>query len=171
MTIATDDNAFRPECKCMSGFKTSTPRFENILYDENDTCVLCPAAECGDRPTSSPTTRPTISESPSTIPTLSVFPTSGPTISVQPSVSPTTGSPSLRPTVSHIPSSKPSSSPSTYGTIYDGDYCRFDTECSTFSCVNNTCHGKVSRCHPDIILCFDLFFLTHFLPLFLRLYR
>jgi len=145
-----DGNAFRPRCKCMSGFKSSDPASGNILQTETDVCIACAASECGDRPTSSPTFRPTSSSSPTTGPTLSVAPTLNPTQSISPSSFPTTGNPTSNPTLTANPSSNPTQIPSTYGSVFDGGYCRYSRECSTFKCIDNTCVGEtLSVTIPD----------------------
>ena len=140
-----EGNGFRPQCKCMSGFESSNPAGGSALQTEDDVCIICSKAEeCGDRPTSSPTFRPTLSIVPTTGPTLSKAPTANPTQSISPSSFPTTGSPTIKPTLSARPSLNPSSTPSTYGSIFDGEYCRFSQECMTFNCIDNICVGVVS---------------------------
>ena len=138
----TEGNGFRPQCKCMSGFESSNPAGGNVLHTEDDVCIICSKAEeCGDRPTSSPTFRPTLSIVPTAGPTLSKAPTANPTQSISPSFFPTTGSPTIKPTLSARPSSDPSSTPTTYGSIFDGEYCRSYQECATFNCIDAICVG------------------------------
>lgn len=139
------NNAFSPHCKCMSGFKSFKGHPKNILQDEEDYCILCldESLGCGNRPTISPTIAPTVSKAPSFHPGSTAFPSSSPTLSRQPSPNPSTSRPSLRPSTSNIPTKSPSIQPSSFGTIYDGDRCQFNEECASFSCVTNTCQGKV----------------------------
>ena len=139
-----DGNAFRPQCICMSGFKSSNPASVTILQTKTDVCIACTASECGDRPTSSPTFQPTLSSSPTTGPTLSTAPTLNTTQSIRPTYFPTTDNPTINPTLSAHPSSNPTQIPSAYGSVFDGGYCRASTECSAFKCIDNTCVGEVS---------------------------
>lgn len=139
------NNAFLPHCKCMSGFRSFKGHPKNILQDEEDYCIFCldESLDCGSRPTISPTAAPTVSNKPSFHPGSTAFPSSSPTLSRQPSPNPSTSRPSLRPTTSKNPTKTPSMQPSSFGTIYDGESCHFNDECASFSCVANSCQGKV----------------------------
>jgi len=44
-----------------------------------------------------------------------------------------------------MPSKIPTSSPNMFRSAFDGERCRFDTECKIGSCSNNVCESGVSR--------------------------
>lgn len=144
MTVGTDGNKFRPRCQCMSGFETSGPTRGKILK-EGEVCLPClgDSGACESRPTAAPTSHPTVSIAPSTNPTVSSVPSFQPTYSMAPSFSPTTSHPSLKPSISSAPSKFPSDSPTSYGSLFDGEACHIDWECTTFVCTNGLCGGKV----------------------------
>jgi len=144
--VGQDGNFFRPLCQCMSGFKSSSSSGETILLREVDVCVPCSdSADCGTAPTESPTHRPTATSMPSPSPSSSSIPTIAPTVSGAPSFQPVTKTPTSRPTVTMGPSLQPSSLPSSYLSVFDGDYCRFDIECGSGRCEDNTCTSEVSK--------------------------
>jgi len=143
--VGQDGNFFRPLCQCMSGFKSSSSSGEKILLREVDVCVSCSdSADCGTAPTESPTHRPTATSMPSASPSLSSVPTNVPTVSGAPSFQPVTKTPTSKPTVTMAPSLQPSSRPSSYLSVFDGDYCRFDIECGSGRCESNLCISNVS---------------------------
>ena len=131
------DNAFRPRCQCFGGFESSNPLGEKFLLQETDVCIRCSSddVDCGFAPTVFPSDRPTISSAPSTAPSSSQNPSSSPSISLEPSGSPTTlePAPSLHPTVRVT----------LLGGLFDGDSCRFSSECKSGKCQGGICDSKV----------------------------
>lgn len=139
------NDVFRAKCRCFPGFKSTNPAGGKFL-NADDSCIVCAYGEsCGNRPTASPTQRPTVSFRPTIKPTSSNSPTSHPSLTQSPSSVPTTRMPSHRPTLSKKPSKSPSLEPSSYQSILDGEYCIRNNECSIMSCINNKCMGLVSK--------------------------
>ena len=133
-------NAFRPRCKCMSGYKSNNPEGGTILSRKIDVCIRCLSViECGDAPTRSPTVSPTLSSEPSLRPSQSSNPSGSPSYTTAPSPNPTTLKPTLTPTLSPEPSAPPTSSPTTINSVYDGDPCRLSIECKSRKCAESVC--------------------------------
>lgn len=136
-------NAFRPRCKCMSGYKSNNPNSDTILTSNIDICIRCTSvAECGEAPTFLPTIAPTLSTKPSSRPTQSSIPSERPTMTNTPTASPTTSAPTIKPTLSRVPSHPPTSSPTMIDSVFDGDPCKFDIECKSGLCVQFRCVPK-----------------------------
>ena len=143
-------NAFNLRCQCISGFKSSNVKAEDIksLLRNVDVCLPCSdASECGVAPSESPTSSPTMSMMPSLHPTISINPTIVPTVSAVPSIYPTTTEPTLEPTLSVKPSSPLTSSPTKFMSVFDGEYCEFDIECRSGGCNDHLCASEVSSRH------------------------
>ena len=133
-------NAFRPRCKCMSGYKSNNPNGGTILRRKIDVCIRCYSViECGDAPTASPTVPPTLSSKPSFLPSQSSNPSNSPSYTSGPSPIPTTLKPTLTPTLSPKPSPLPTSSPTRINSVFDGDPCRSTIECKSRNCVESVC--------------------------------
>lgn len=142
--VGTNGNLFNSRCECISGFRSSNPMGGSILRKVSDRCEPCSDLYCGDRPTISPTAEPTRSIVPSFEPTRSMRPSVEPSVSSSPSTTPTTQEPSPSPSISSIPSDSPSADPSSFKSLYDGEYCERDQECIIESCINSVCRGSVS---------------------------
>ena len=144
-------NAFRPRCKCISGYKSNNPNGGTILRRKIDVCIRCLSViECGDAPTISPTVSPTLSSEPSLRPSRSSNPSDSPSYTSAPSANPTTLKPTLTPTSSPEPSPSPTSSPTRINSVFDGDPCRFSIECKSRICSESMCIPENVSYHSQV---------------------
>ena len=144
-------NAFRPRCKCISGYKSNNPNGGTTLRRKIDVCIRCLSViECGNAPTISPTVSPTLSSEPSLRPSRSSNPSDSPSYTSAPSPNPTTLQPTLTPTLSPEPSAPPTSSPTRINSVYDGDPCRFSIECKSRKCVEFVCIPENVSYHSQV---------------------